>query len=356
MPFIKPEIEKFAKIKVVGIGGGGGNAVASMLSSNLIQGVDFLVFNTDKQALSRNPAPVRIPIGEDLTRGLGSGGNPEIGRRAAEESADKIKEALSGTDMVFITGGMGGGTCTGAASVIAEISKSLGALTIGVVTRPFSFEGTRRAAQAEEGITALRDKLDALITIPNQKLLEIADKKTTMVDAFRLADSILGQGVQGISDLIVTPGLINRDFADVKTIMNSAGSALLGIGTASGENRAILAAKSAVSSPLLEVSIDGATGVLINVFGGADLGIHEVDDAVRIITNAADAEANIIFGASIDETLGDQIKVTVIATGFSMGSAKAIEKVVRETVEATPETGETEEERFEIPTYLRQKK
>lgn len=353
--FIKPEIEKFAKIKVVGVGGGGGNAVASMIASGLIQGVDFLAINTDKQALSANPAPLKITIGENLTRGLGSGGNPEVGRKAAEESAARIKEVLAGTDMVFITGGMGGGTCTGAAAVVAGIGKAVGALTIGVVTRPFSFEGARRSAQAEEGINNLREKVDALITIPNQKLLDLADKKMSVLEAFRLADSVLSQGVQGISDLIVTPGLINRDFSDVRTVMTNAGSALLGIGTASGENRAASAARQAISSPLLEVSIDGATGVLVNVFGGKDLGLHEVNEAVQLISGLADPEANIIFGATIDEELGEQIRITVIATGFSMGSAKAIERVVQETSKVVEQKKDSEEDLFEIPTFIRQR-
>jgi cell division protein FtsZ len=327
-----------------------------MVEAGLIQGVDFLAVNTDKQALSTNAAPVKIVIGENLTRGLGSGGSPEIGRKAAEESAARIKEALEGADMVFITGGMGGGTCTGAAAIIANISKALGALTVGVVTRPFGFEGAKRAAQAEEGINVLRDKVDALITVPNQKLLELADKKMTVLEAFRLADSILSQGVQGISDLIVTPGLINRDFSDVRTVMTNAGSALLGIGIASGEGRAAVAARQAISSPLLEISVDGATGVLINVFGGKDLGLHEVDEVVKLIAGLADPEANIIFGANIDEELGEQLKVTVIATGFSMGSAKAIERVVAETSKVVEEKEEKEEDLFEIPTFIRQRR
>lgn len=354
--FIKPEIENFAKIKVVGVGGGGGNAVASMITSGLIQGVEFLVINTDKQALSANPAPLKLAIGENLTKGLGSGGDPEVGRKAGEESAAKIKEVLSGTDMVFITGGMGGGTCTGAAAVIASISKAVGALTIGVVTRPFNFEGAKRAAQAEEGINILREKVDALITIPNQKLLELADKEITVLEAFRVADSVLSQGVQGISDLIVTPGLINRDFSDVRTVMTNAGSALLGIGMAAGEDRAVAAARQAISSPLLEVSIDGATGVLVNIFGGKDLGLHEVDRAVKIIADSADPEANIIFGATIDEDLGEQVKITVIATGFSMGSARAIEKVVQETARGVEDKEDNQEDLFEIPTFIRQKR
>ncbi|MEK7610913.1 MAG: cell division protein FtsZ [Patescibacteria group bacterium] len=353
--FIKPEIEKFAKIKVVGVGGGGGNAVASMINTGLIQGVEFVTVNTDKQALAGNPALAKVQIGEALTKGLGSGGQPDIGRKAAEESAEKLQEVLKGCDMVFITGGMGGGTCTGAAPVVARIAKEQGALTVGVVTRPFNFEMSKRASQAEEGINQLREKVDALITIPNQKLLDLVDKKMSIIEAFRMADSVLGQGVQGISDLIVTPGLINVDFADVRTIMTNAGSALMGIGEATGENRATLAAKAAVSSPLLEVSIDGATGLLINIFGGKDLTMHEVDAAARIISEAADPEANVIFGATIDESLSETMRVTVIATGFSLGAAKAIEKAAQESSDSLKKEKE-EDDFFEIPTFIRQKR
>lgn len=352
---IKPEIERFAKIKVVGIGGGGGNVLNSMIMSAQIQGVEFIAINTDAQALSVNQAPLKVQIGEELTKGLGSGGNPEIGRKAAEESAEKTRESLEGADMVFITGGMGGGTCTGGAPVIAGVAKGLGALTVGVVTRPFSFEGAKRASQAEEGILNLQDKVDALITIPNQRLLDIVDKKMSILEAFRVADAVLGQAVQGISDLITLPGLINVDFADVRTVMSNAGSALMGIGHASGENRAVTAAKNATVSPLLEVSIDGATGVLINILGGKDLTMHEVDEAARLISEAADAQANIIFGATIDENLTDQIKVTVIATGFSMGATKAINKAAGEAEKENSEGEGSEDDRYEIPTFIRQR-
>ncbi len=353
--FIKPEIEKFAKIKVIGVGGGGGNAIASMINSGLIQGVEFIAVNTDKQALTANPAPVKVQIGEALTRGLGSGGRPEVGRKAAEESTEKIQQILEGADMVFITGGMGGGTCTGSAPIIAKIAKEIGALTVGVVTRPFNFEMAKRANQAEEGITALREKVDALITIPNQKVLELADNKTTLLEAFRLADSVLGQGVQGISDLIVAPSLINVDFADVRTIMTNAGSALMGIGQAAGESRASVAAKNAISSPLLELSIDGATGLLINIFGGSDLTIQEINEAARIITESADPEANVIWGATIDESLNDVLKVTVIATGFSLGSLRAIERAAAQSTQSLKQE-EREDDFFEIPTFIRQKR
>ena len=274
---IKPEIEKFANIKVLGIGGGGGNALNSMIDLQQIQGVEFVAINTDAQALSVNNAPAKIQIGEQLTGGLGSGANPEVGRKAAEESVEQVKVVIEGSDMVFLTAGLGGGTGTGASPIIAGISKSLGALTIGVVTKPFEFEGRRRMQQADEGIVNLKDKVDALITIPNQKLLEIVDKKMSILDAFRVADGVLGQGVQGVSDLIVMPGLINVDFADVRTIMTDAGSALMGIGRSSGERRAEEAAKAAISSPLLELDIEGARGILFNIIGGPDLTMHEVD-------------------------------------------------------------------------------
>jgi len=316
---IKPEVEKFAKIKVVGVGGGGGNAINSMIANLQIRGVDFMAINTDAQALSVNEAGVKIQIGKELTKGLGSGARPDIGKDAAEESIDEIRAALEGSDMVFITAGMGGGTGTGASPVIAQIAKEMGALTVGVVTKPFHFEGARRTENAEVGTKELKEKVDALITIPNQKLLDVVEKKMSMLDAFKVADSVLGEGVQGISDLIVMPGLVNVDFADVRTIMTDSGSAMMGIGTASGENRAENAAKAAISSPLLDVSIDGATGILINVIGGTDLGIHEVDAAARIIGEKANPDAEIIFGATLDESLNDQIKIVVIATGFDEG-------------------------------------
>lgn len=355
---IKPEIEKFAKIKVVGIGGGGCNAVSSMINSGTIRGVDFIAINTDKQALSVNSASIKVQIGEGLTKGLGSGANPEIGRKAAEESSEKIKNALEGADMIFITAGMGGGTGTGASSVVSSIAKKLGALTVGVVTKPFSFEGLRRAKVAEEGILNLKDKVDALISIPNQKLLEVVEKKMTILEAFRLADSILTSGVQGISDLIVLPGLINVDFADVKTIMTNAGSALMGIGLASGENRAVVAAKNAVSSPLLDVSIRGATGILFNIIGGGDLSMYEVDEAAKIISEESSPEANIIFGAAIDESLGEQIKITVIATGFDLQPTRLSVDEESQFVRRDEAFLDTDKlrssDKFDIPSFLRQ--
>lgn len=316
MALVKPDVGRFARIKVVGVGGGGGNALNSMVSSGSIQGVDFIVVNTDAQVLLTNSASTKIQIGDNLTRGLGSGGNPQIGSQAAEESREKIKEYLMDSDMVFITAGMGGGTGTGAAPVIAEIAKELGALTVAIVTKPFAFEGARRMVNAEDGIEILKTKVDTLIVIPNQRLLDVVDRKMTLLEAFRVADSVLTQGVQGISDIITVPGLINVDFADVKTIMKDAGSALMGIGSGVGDNRAQMAARGAVSSPLLEVSIDGAKGVLFNITGGPDMTMSEVDEAARIISEAADADANIIFGAAINDKLIDQMKITVIATGF----------------------------------------
>ncbi|HOQ23544.1 MAG TPA: cell division protein FtsZ [Bacillota bacterium] len=307
--------QQFASIKVVGVGGGGSNAVNRMIEKGL-KGVEFIAINTDAQALLRSNAEHRLRIGDKLTRGLGAGANPEIGRAAAEESKDEVRALLEGADMVFITAGMGGGTGTGAAPVIANIARELGALTVGVVTKPFLFEGRIRTVQAEEGVAALKDNVDTMITIPNERLLQVVEKNTSVLEAFRVADDVLRQGVQGISDLIAVTGLINVDFADVKTIMTNAGSALMGIGVAKGENRAIDAARAAVSSPLLETSIEGAKGVLLNITGSSDLRIFEVNDAATIITEAADPDANIIFGAVIDENLGDEIRVTVIATGF----------------------------------------
>ncbi len=319
---IRPQTSNFAKIRVVGVGGGGNNALESMISQSQIHGVDFVSINTDAQALLLGHASTKVQIGEKLTKGLGSGGDPEIGRQAAEESAEKIKDILSGSDMVFLAAGMGGGTGTGAIPVIAKIAKELGALTIGVVTKPFTFEGTRRMVNAEDGIEDLRDKLDTLIIIPNQRILDVVDRKVSLVDAFKVADSVLSQGVQGISDLITLPGLINVDFADVRSIMNNAGSALMGIGTGSGENRAQTAARAAVSSPLLEISMEGARGVLFNITGSSDLAMSEVDEAAKIIAEAADPDANIIFGTTIDESLAGQIKITVVATGFDQSRAK----------------------------------
>jgi len=307
--------QEFAQIKVIGVGGGGSNAVNRMIATGL-KGVEFIAVNTDAQALSQSSAPIRLQIGTKLTRGLGAGANPEIGKRAAEESEEEIREALKGADMVFITAGMGGGTGTGATPLIAQLAKETGALTVGVVTRPFTFEGRKRQSQAELGVRELSENVDTLIVIPNDRLLQVVDKKTPILEAFRFADDVLRQGVQGISDLIAVPGLINLDFADVKAIMDEKGSALMGIGIASGENRAAEAAQGAISSPLLETSIEGARGVLLNITGGVDLGLMEVNEAANIISDAADAEANIIFGAVIDENLKDEVRVTVIATGF----------------------------------------
>lgn len=313
---IRPQTASFAKIRVIGIGGGGGNVINSMIRESQIKGVDFIAINTDGQALLNSQASAKVQIGENLTKGLGSGGNPDIGMNAAEESREKIKELLEGTDMVFLTSGMGGGTGTGATPVVAEVAKEVGALTVAVVTKPFAFEGTRRMVAAEEGIEKLKDKVDTLIVIPNQRILEVVDKKLSLLEAFKVADSVLNHGVQGISDLITIPGLVNVDFADVKNIMSDAGSALMGIGVGVGENRAQHAARQATASPLLEVSMEGARGVLFNIIGGLDLTMSEVDEASKIITAAADPDANIIFGATIDETMHDQIKITVIATGF----------------------------------------
>ncbi len=313
---IKPDVQRFAKIKVVGLGGGGSNSLNSMISLQQIQGVEFVAINTDAQALLGNQSPTKVQIGETITRGLGSGGDPEVGRQAAEESTQKLEDVLQDADMVFLTAGMGGGTGTGSIPVVAQIAKNMGALTVAVVTKPFAFEGTRRMVVAEEGVEKLKDKVDALIIIPNQRLLESVEKNMTLQEAFKLADSVLGQGVQGISDLITMPGLINVDFADVKTIMSNAGSALMGIGMAGGENRAAAAARMAIASPLLEVSIEGAKGVLFNIVGGSDLSMSEVNEAAQIIAQAADPDANIIFGATIKEDQLDQIKISVIATGF----------------------------------------
>ncbi len=313
---IKPDVQRFAKIRVVGLGGAGNNALASMIALQQIQGVEFIAINTDAQALLGNQSPTKVQIGESLTRGLGSGGDPAIGIAAAEESTQKIQDVLLDSDMVFLTAGMGGGTGTGAIQIAAGIAKQNGALTVAVVTKPFGFEGSKRMVVAEDGIEKLKDKVDALIVIPNQRLLDVVDKNMSLQEAFKLADSVLGQGVQGISDLITMPGLINVDFADVKTIMTSAGSALMGIGQAGGENRAATAARMAIASPLLEVSIEGAKGVLFNIVGGADLSMSEVNEAAQIIAAAAEPDANIIFGATIKEEMVDTVKISVIATGF----------------------------------------
>ncbi|MCR4441119.1 MAG: cell division protein FtsZ [Peptococcaceae bacterium] len=315
------DIHRTAMIKVIGVGGGGSNAVNRMIESGL-KGVDFIAVNTDVQALYLSKAEHKIQIGAKLTRGLGAGANPEVGLKAAEESRDELAGILKGADMVFITAGMGGGTGTGATPVIAGIAKEIGALTVGVVTKPFPFEGRKRMSQAESGIGSLKEKVDTLIMIPNEKLLQVVDKNTSINEAFRIADDVLRQGVQGISDLIAVPGLINLDFADVKTIMLDTGSALMGIGSASGENRASVAARSAISSPLLETSIEGAKGVLFNITGGSNLGLFEVNEAAEIIAQAADPDANIIFGAVIDDNMGDEVRVTVIATGFERSARK----------------------------------
>lgn len=311
----RESLDTFANIKVCGVGGSGGNALARMIAAR-VRGVEFIAINTDAQALINNPATVKVQIGKETTRGLGAGADTEVGRKSAEENKDEIYEVLKGADMVFVTFGAGGGTGTGAAPLVAQIAKELGALTVGVVTKPFSFEGMRRRKLAEMGIEEMRDKVDTLITIPNDRLLQVIDKKTSLPDAFGIVDDILRQGVQGISDLIVLNGIINVDFADVRTIMRDAGSALMGIGRASGENRAIEAARQAIDSPLLELSIDGAMGILYNITGGPDMTMYEVEEASKAITEAAHPEANIIFGAMVDDAMSGEIKITVIATGF----------------------------------------
>ncbi len=386
MALVKPDSARLAKIKVVGVGGGGGNAVSSMVENGEIKGVEFISINTDTQVLLLNKAPAKLQIGEKLTKGLGSGGDPLIGAQAAEESREKIKEFLVDSDMVFITAGMGGGTGTGASPIIAQIAKEAGALTVAIVTKPFAFEGTRRSVVAEEGIEKLKEAVDTLIVIPNQRLMDVVDRKMTLLDAFKVADSVLEQAVLGIAELITTPGLINVDFADVKTVMKDAGTALLGIGTGVGENRAQMAARSAISSPLLDLSIEGATGVLFNIAGGRDLTMYEVDEAARIISSAADADANIIFGAVIKDDMPDQIRITVVATGFdetrsriaSFSHTPTFQGVVSEAPEPKGEKKEAEDkieeeekekeetrptqipeeedifgEKFEIPAFLR---
>ncbi|NLM37177.1 MAG: cell division protein FtsZ [Firmicutes bacterium] len=336
--------QQFATIKVIGVGGGGTNAVNRMIEAGL-QGVEFVAINTDGQALLRSKADIRLRIGDQLTKGLGAGANPEIGRQAAEESREEISQVLKDSDMVFITAGMGGGTGTGAAPIIAEMAKEAGALTVGVVTKPFNFEGKVRMLQAEEGVKALRERVDTLITIPNERLFQIVDRKTSFIEAFKTADDVLRQGVQGISDLITITGLINVDFADVKTIMNNAGSALMGIGVARGENRAVEAAKAAVSSPLLETSIAGAKGILLNITGSSELGLFEINEAAAIITEAADPDANIIFGAVIDDKQGEEIRITVIATGFQ-------QKKQRLGLEELELRSLVDGDELEIPSFL----
>ena len=343
------DLEQYAEIKVIGVGGGGNNAVNRMISAGL-RGVEFVSVNTDAQALLLSQAPMKIQIGEKLTKGLGAGANPEVGEKAAQESREDIIAALKGADMVFVTAGMGGGTGTGAAPVVAECAKEVGALTVGVVTKPFNFEGRRRMQQAERGIAKLMEKVDTLITIPNDRLLQVVEKRTSILDAFRIADDVLRQGVQGISDLIAVPGLINLDFADVKTIMMQTGSALMGIGIGTGENRASEAAKTAISSPLLETSIQGAKGVLLNITGGSNLGLFEVNEAADIISQAADPEANIIFGAVIDESLQEEIRVTVIATGFDTKPALSTKNIEQLEIKSfnMPD--------LDIPAFLRKNK
>lgn len=359
---IKPDVNRFAKIKVLGIGGGGTNALNSMITQAQIQGVDFIAINTDQQHLLASQSQTKVQIGDGLTKGLGAGADPELGRKAAEESLENIKEVISGSDMVFITYGSGGGTGTGGGPIIADLAKKLGILTVAVVTKPFAFEGTRRMIVAEEGIESLKEKVDTLIVIPNQKLLEVVDKNVSLLEAFKLADSVLSQGVQGISDIIVVPGLINVDFADVRAIMTNAGSTLMGVGTASGENRAAAAARTAIASTLLDSSIEGARGVLFNITGGADMTMSEVDEAAKVITSQADPDAQIIFGAAIDEKLVDQVKVTVVATGFDESRRKFTPIVVPESVETKVTDGEEppsekekiDEDEFDVPTFLRQ--
>jgi cell division protein FtsZ len=351
-----------AVIKVVGVGGGGTNAVNRMVDAGL-RGVEFIAANTDAQALAMCDADIKLNVGHELTKGLGAGANPDVGQAAAAESRDDIKEALKGADMVFVTAGEGGGTGTGAAPVIADIAKNeIGALTVGVVTRPFGFEGAQRSRQASEGIAKLRENVDTLIIIPNDRLLSIVERRTTILDAFREADNVLRQGVQGITDLITIPGMINLDFADVRTIMHDAGSALMGIGTAGGENRAVEAAKEAISSPLLEESVEGATGILLNITGGHDLGLFEVNEAAEIVNSASDVNSNIIFGAVIDENMGDDVRVTVIATGFDRGEPRPVSRQPRQ--QGTPRRDvqlddrqrsslEIRDDDIDIPAFLR---
>jgi cell division protein FtsZ len=347
LEFEEINLNHFANIKVVGVGGGGNNAINRMIAAGL-KGVDFISINTDLQSLHLSQAEHKLQIGAKLTKGLGAGANPEIGKKAAEESRDELVKSVEGADMVFVTAGMGGGTGTGAPPLVAQLAKQANALTVGVVTRPFTFEGRKRADQAEKGIMELKSKVDTLIIIPNDRLLQVVDRQTSITEAFRIADDVLRQGVQGISDLIAVPGLINLDFADVKTIMLDTGSALMGIGKATGDKRAIEAARMAISSPLLETSIEGAKGVLLNITGGSNLGLFEVNEAAEIIAAAADPDANIIFGAVIDESLQDEIRVTVIATGFDQRPSK--QSSIKE-VELKPFPGDD----LEIPAFLRRR-
>ena len=353
-----------ATIKVIGVGGAGNNAINRMIESG-IKGVEFIAVNTDNQALQRSKASTRIQIGEKLTRGLGAGANPDIGAQAAEESKSEVAEALRGADMVFVTAGMGGGTGTGAAPIVAATARELGILTIGVVTKPFTFEGQKRLTQAERGVTALKEKVDTLVVIPNDKLLQIIDRRTSIIEAFKMADDVLRQGVQGISDLISTPGLINLDFADVRTVMLNTGIAHMGIGRASGENRAEDAAKQAIQNPLLESSIEGARGVIINITGGNELGLQEANTAAELVQRSADPEANIIFGVVTDESLEDEIVITVIATGFEqnqdLSSATNVENLVNSTlnkkINSIPQANDGKDQPgdLDIPSFLRKK-
>jgi len=370
---IKPRAGQAARIKVIGIGGGGGNALSFMVAEGGINGVEFIALNTDAQALLNNKATIKIQIGENLTKGLGSGGDPEVGRQAAEESKERIKEELSGADMIFLACGEGGGTGTGASPVIAEIAKESGALTIAVVTKPFDFEGSKRKFSADEGIMQLKEKVDTLIVVPNQRILNIIDKKTPILEAFKKVDAVLHQGVKGIAELITTPGLINVDFADIRTIMQGSGTALMGVGIGSGDKRAISAIKQAISSPLLDISIEGAKGVLFNVVGGPDLTMTEVDEAASVIAKSVDPDADIIFGAVIDDKMMDSIKVTIIATKFDDSRLKLFRFKKSEEVESSPakntidegvnkENVDDEEEfidddssEFDIPAFLRKK-
>lgn len=319
---IKPKAGQAAKIKVVGVGGGGGNAINSMIKEGGIEGVEFVAVNTDAQALLHNKAEIKIQIGDQLTKGLGSGGNPEVGRQAAEESREKLKDELGSADMIFITCGEGGGTGTGASPIVAEVARESGALTVAVVTKPFDFEGSPRRSSADNGIDFLKENVDTLIVIPNQRVLQVIDKKTSIIEAFKRIDTVLHQGVKGIAELITLPGLINVDFADVKSIMQNSGNAIMGMGMGSGEKRAITAIRQAISSPLLDTSIEGAKGILLNIVGGEDLAMSEIDEAASMIAKSVDADANIIFGAAIDEKLVDQIKITVIATRFDENRMK----------------------------------
>ncbi len=357
---IKPELENFASIKVVGAGGSGGAAISRMIDAD-IEGVEFIAINTDAQALHYSRAKQKIHIGKETTRGLGAGSNPEVGRKAAEENIDEITQALAGADMVFVTAGLGGGTGTGAAPIIAQIAKEAGALTVAIVTKPFSFEGQQRREVAEKGWDELTDKVDTLITIPNDRLLQIIDKKTSLLDAFGIVDDVLRQAVQSIADLITKHGMVNVDFADVKTIMKEAGSALMGIGHGTGEDRAVEAAKAAIDNPLLELSIDGAKGILFNVTGGPDLAMHEIDEAAQVITGAADPDANIIFGAIIDDTMQGEVKITVIATGFTseemetIGSARQENVKEMQDITMKPQTASESDDELDIPTFIRKK-